>query len=248
VTRAELAPGRPAGALALAAALIAWYETAPHLGALALWPSVLIVAIVLMPATCAISWLALPLWNDRRLVYVAAAAAALAVGLSALGFQVVANLAKFVTMTALGWLFLTFFEALSWVALVALIIPWVDAYSVWQGPTKTITEHHAGVFTTLSVAFVVPGGSAARLGLPDILFFSVFLAASVRFRLRPFATWLCMTATLGITMTLTTFWSRGGLPALPGISLGFLLPNADLIWQRVRRERAEQRESGAETA
>ena len=69
--------------------------------------------------------------------------------------------------------------------LVALLIPWVDAYSVWRGPTKTITEHHAHVFGALSVAFVVPGGGAARLGLPDILFFAVFLAATVRFGLRP---------------------------------------------------------------
>ena len=68
---------------------------------------------------------------------------------------------------------------------VALIIPWVDAYSVWRGPTKAITTHHVGVFTTLSIAFVVPGGGAARLGLPDVMFFAVFLAASVRFGLRP---------------------------------------------------------------
>jgi len=25
-----------------------------------------------------------------------------------------------------------------------------------------------------------------------------------------------------------------GLPALPGIALGFLLPNADLLWRRLR--------------
>jgi hypothetical protein len=44
-----------------------------------------------------------------------------------------------------------------------------------------------------------------------------------------------MVAGLGITITLTTYWSTGGLPALPAISLGFLIANADLLWRRVAR-------------
>ena len=40
---------------------------------------------------------------------------------------------------------------------------------------------------------------------------------------------------LGLTMILATWWNVNGLPALPGISLGFLLPNADLLRQRLRR-------------
>ncbi len=96
-----------------------------------------------------------------------------------------ANFAKFAAVTGVGLLFLSAFEVLSWVVTVALIIPWVDAYSVWRGPTHAITEHHPAVFTKLSIAFVVPGGDAARLGLPDVLFFAVFLGASVRFGLRP---------------------------------------------------------------
>ncbi len=32
---------------------------------------------------------------------------------------------------------------------------------------------------------------------------------------------------------LTTIWLTNGLPALPAISLGFLAPNADLIWRRL---------------
>ena len=37
----------------------------------------------------------------------------------------------------------------------------------------------------------------------------------------------------------TTWWNVNGLPALPGISLGFLLPNADLLRQRLRRPALE---------
>jgi len=227
--------GRAPALLALGAGLLTWYELVPHLGALALWPSVLVVALALMPASFAIVWLALPLWDSRHLLAIALAAIAAAVALSLLDVEIPANFAKLAAMTAVGWLFLTLFEALSWVVAVALLIPWVDAYSVWRGPTRAITTHHASVFTTLSVAFVVPGGGTARLGLPDVMFFAVFLAASARFGLRPLATWSAMTAALGVTMILTTVWVTGGLPALPGISLGFLLANADLIWRRLVR-------------
>jgi hypothetical protein len=231
--------GRASALLALVAALVVCYELAPRLAPLATWPSVAVVALALIPVTFAITWFMLPLAGSRWLYTSTAAAAALAVGLSLLGAQVAANLAKFVAMTTLGWLFLTLFEALSWVVAVALIIPWVDAYSVWRGPTRAITTHHESVFTTLSVAFVVPGGSAARLGLTDVMFFALFLAASARFGLRPLATWVAMTAALGLTIALTSVWAVNGLPALPAIALGFLLPNADLIWRRLVRRGAQ---------
>ena len=43
---------------------------------------------------------------------------------------------------------------------------------------------------------------------------------------------------LGTTMILATWWSVSGLPALPGISLGFLLPNADLLRAQLRATRS----------
>ena len=84
-------------------------------------------------------------------------------------------------MTLLAFWFLTFFERLSWVALVAVLIPFIDAFSVWRGPTHHIVTQRREVFTTLSFAFPVPGENAsANLGLPDLLFFALFLAAAVR--------------------------------------------------------------------
>jgi hypothetical protein len=228
--------GRAAALLILLAALFAWFEAAPDWAPRSQWQSVAIVGILVMPAMFGLVWLALPLCRETRWLLVAAAAllaAALTCGL--LDWQVPANFAKFGLITCVGWLFLKAFEELSWVVLVALAVPWVDAYSVWRGPTHTITEHHAAVFTKLSIAFVVPGGGAARLGLTDVLFFAVFLGATVRFRLRPFPTWLLMVTGLGLTIAATTFWSDGGLPALPALSVGFLAANADLLWRRVGR-------------
>lgn len=231
--------GRAAALLVAAGALVAWFEVAPHLGAVSRWSDVAIVALALMPGFFCLTWLALPIWRHPKELAIAVGVLAVAtVVLSEAGAPVFANLAKFATVSGAGLLFLSAFDQLSWAVIVALIIPWVDAYSVWRGPTKSITENHPAVFSKLSVAFVVPGGGAARLGLPDILFFSVFLGSSVRWNLRPAWTWFAMTAFLGVTIALTTVWSTSGLPALPAIALGFLLPNADLIWKQLAAARA----------
>jgi hypothetical protein len=75
-----------------------------------------------------------------------------------------------------------------------------------------------------------------RLGLTDVLFFAVFLAGSVRFRLRPGWTWVGLV--LGFAASgAAGLWDPfgiGGVPALPFLSLGFLLPNADLLWGSLR--------------
>ena len=235
--------GRTAALLILVASLAAWFEAAPHLHRLSLWQDVALVGIVLMPAFFALSWLALPLRENRLLPVAVFALGAAAVGFGAAHLNVLSNFAKFGALTLLGWLFLRLFEGLYLAVIVALVVPWIDAYSVWRGPTRAITDHHPAVFTKLSIAFVVPNSPPARLGLPDVLFFSVFLAASARFALRPFWTWFGMCAGLAITIALTTYWSTGGLPALPAISLGFLLPNVDLIWKQLRLELAARRSS-----
>ena len=44
-----------------------------------------------------------------------------------------------------------------------------------------------------------------------------------------------MIAALVGTVAIVAGTDIGGLPALPAVSLGFLVPNADLIWARLRR-------------
>ena len=99
-------------------------------------------------------------------------------------------------------------------------------------------EHQHQLFTTLSFAFPIPGEhGSANLGLPDLLFFGVFLAATARFGLRRNVTWLCMTLSFGATMALAVGFDLSGLPALPLLSLAFLAPNADLLWRRIQISR-----------
>ena len=48
-----------------------------------------------------------------------------------------------------------------------------------------------------------------------------------------------MVGFLTATLVLTTAFDINGLPALPAISLGFLLPNADLLWKAWRERGLE---------
>jgi hypothetical protein len=154
------------------------------------------------------------------------------------GLHQLANFGKLASMAFAAWTFLWFFEELSWVVLVAFVIPWVDAYSVWRGPTKAIVNHHASVFSVFSFTFPVPDGNT-HLGLPDLFFFSLFLAAAARFGLRVLWTWAALSLSFGATMSLAIWWHLSGLPALPLLALGFVLPNADLLWRRLRGARAQ---------
>lgn len=219
----------------LAAILAAYYAVSGSLAELSTWGDVAFIALVLMPAVFALVYFALPLRRARGLALLAVALGVLAAILDAAGADAVANFAKLAAMTALAFWFLDYFERLSWVALVALLIPWIDAFSVWRGPTRHIVTEQREIFTALSFAFPVPGEHAsANLGLPDLLFFALFLAAAARFGLRPGWTWLAMTLSLGVTMALAVLFDVSGLPALPGISIAFLAANADRIWHDVR--------------
>ena len=222
------------GALLLLA-LAVYYETHERWWNAGLWWDVAWIACVLIPAVFALVLIGLPLRERRWLLPAGGAFVLLAVVLEVAGAGLAANFARLGATALLGWWFLSFFETVSWVVLVAVIIPWVDAYSVWRGPTNKIVTHHEHVFTLLSFSFPVPGeNGAAKLGLPDLMFFALFLAAAVRFNLRVGWTWIGLTASVGATMALATWWDVGGLPALPLLSAGFLVPNADLLWRAVR--------------
>ena len=86
-----------------------------------------------------------------------------------------------------------------------------------------LTLNRPEVFNALSIAFPVPGEqTSAQLGLPDVLFFSLFLAATIRFALRPRLTWTLMPLSFGATLALTVWTDVAGLPALPILSAAFV--------------------------
>lgn len=341
---------RRAAAAALLTVLLVYYVVFRSLPNLPTGWDVAFVGAVLIPAVFGLVWLALPLRRSRGLFVIGVAFAALAVVTSAAGLEVVANFAKLAAATAVAFWFLTYFESALWVAFVALMIPFVDAYSVWRGPTRHIISDRPEVFSALAFAFPLPGerqafvswrtplagepdgydvlrepggmrndelltdangdgevgwleaeleagrdytytvvaldgprtaraevvaraddvndgpepgeptgdrlaptsvevdsaDSSAKLGIPDLLFFALFLAATDRFGLRRRTTWLLMTASFGTTLALTYVLYVDGLPALPLLALAFLLANADLLWRRLRTRRQDKADGRGE--
>jgi hypothetical protein len=229
---------RAAPVLAVLTALAVYYAVSESLPDLPVWGDVAFIGLLLIPAFFSLTWFALPLWRVASPwalggVVVWLAVVTLVLGLA--GLDVAANFTKFATVTAAGWWFLGFFEAVSWVLLVALLIIPVDIYSVFQGPTKVIVEEQPQIFDVLSIAFPVPGEhNSAQLGLPDVLFFALFLGAAVRFGLRPGLTWVLMALSFGGTLALAVAFEIGGLPALPLLSAAFVLANGDLLWRKLR--------------
>ena len=242
--------GRALGLAGLLAALVAYGALAESLPELPDRADLAVVALLVLPAFMATIWLALPAVriSRRHLLIAAAGLAALVwVGLELAGVSSAANVAKFSAFALGGLWFVTLFEELWWVALVAVIVPWMDVWSVAFGPTRYVVEEQPGFFEEISVAFAVPGeAGTVNLGPPDVIFFALFLASAARFHLRVAWTWLAMTGFLAFTLVLVWEWEVFGLPALPAVCLGFLVPNADLLWHNARAAWRDRR--GTETA
>ncbi len=226
---------RAAALLTLGLAFALYSRFAGELPDLANWGDVAFLALVVVPAMFALVWLTLPARDaagPMGLALAAAAFALVALAASLADLEILANLAKLAAATLAGWWFLSFFEAPTWVLLVAVLIVPVDLFSVARGPTRTITEEQPQVFDALSVFMRIPGEEAtAQLGLPDVLFFALFLGAAVRFGLRPRWTWVAMTLSFGATLALAVLLEEAGVAALPLLSLAFVLVNGDRLWR-----------------
>jgi hypothetical protein len=225
---------------AWAVVVAAWFVVAPHLSYAGHTWNVFLVSAFVLPGTLLLAYLALPLWRlGARLWLAVLVLALLALLFTATGHGLEANFAKFFAAIFAGWAFLSLFEALSWVVIIALVIPFVDIVSVWRGPTHSITQKHFHVYLDVAIAFVVPGGGAAYLGPPDVLFYALFLGAAARWNLRVGWTWIATTFMYSLTVVIANVADVNGLPALPFLSFGFLAANADLLWRRLRPVHAE---------
>ena len=222
--------------VALTAALTLYTAGAGRVWEAGLGWDVAFLAFVLVPGFFLVPWLLLPLAQRPGLLPIALALVVLALVLRAAELDVFFNFTKLLALVLVGFWFLSYFEAVSWAVLIAVVIPFVDAISVWRGPTDYIVSERPSVFNDVSIAFRIPGeNSSANIGPPDILFFSLFLGAAQRFGLRVAWTWIGMVALLGLTLVITATTDVAGLPALPAICVGFLLPNVDLLWRALRR-------------
>jgi hypothetical protein len=229
-----------ARALALAvvgALLLAYSWLAESLWELPTRWDVAVVGLVVFPAATALIWLALPLGltERRHPILLPALAGAVALALGLLGLDGPFNLAKLACFALVGYALLWAFHALWWVTLIAALVAWVDIWSVAAGPTRHIVEERPGLIERVAVGSAIPGeASVIYLGPPDVIFFALFLGAAARFGLRVMATWVALTAFLSLTLAAVVLGDVAGLPALPAVCAGFLVPNADLLARDVR--------------
>jgi len=128
-------------------------------------------------------------------------------------------------------------EELWWYIPVALASACVDLFSVFAGPTKALLAHGPTVVGYFTVAMTWWGltwrQAYTALGVSDLIFFALYYAAAERFGLRRALTAACMTASFIVTVIISFRFSA--LPALPLLAVGFVAPNADLLWQALRQ-------------
>ena len=155
-------PRRAAALAAVLVLLVAWSAGAGVLPELSLWPDVLLLSLVVLPVTFLVPWLALPLSQIRIALPLAGCFAVLALVGYLAGIDSLFNVAKLLTLTMIGYVFMQVFEALSWVVLIALIIPWVDAWSVWRGPTGYVVSNKPGLIERISIGFRSPARTGSQ--------------------------------------------------------------------------------------
>jgi hypothetical protein len=207
------------------------------------------LAIVSFPlAALVVATLAPTRSSALQLLAAAVAAVATTAALIAAGLDgTPATLAKLVAAACIGIALSGLLQTPGEVVAIAVLVAAVDAYSVAAGPTHAIVLHHQQVLGAFTLAFHPPGTYAvAQIGASDFVFFALFTAAAGRLALRARPTWVAMTASLGVTMTLSYVLDTA-LPALPLLSLAFIGPNADILLERARgRHGSPERESGTE--
>jgi hypothetical protein len=172
----------------------------------------------------------------HRLLLVALVALVVALLSTYAGWLPLANVAKAVFAAAVGLWLAAQIDSLAVFVLIAALAALADTFSVLTpaGPTHALLTRAPQVVDYFAVAMTWFGYSYrdaySAIGTSDLIFFSLYLGAVLRFRLRVALTVVAMTASFLLTVVLA-LWARA-LPALPLLSVAFLLVNADLLWRR----------------
>jgi len=180
--------------------------------------------------------------STGRLLVVAGIGLAAAVAGSLLHVVALADLGRIAFGGGVGlWLGFTLADLADDVRIIvglALAVGVLDAASVFlpQGPTRLLLTRAPGAVPYFVVAFPTLGYKVSEaysaLGTSDVIFFGLYAATTVAFRLRVRLTLAAMAASFVVTVALALF--TRALPALPLLSAAFLLVNADLLRERWR--------------
>jgi len=177
----------------------------------------------------------------HSLLLVGLVALLMAVGAYLLTLDSLESLAKIIFATSIGLWISLMLTSISQVLIISVLIILVDFWSVFFGPTRKMVESGGPWIDYFTLSLPVFGVDAvSRLGVTDIIFFSLFLGCALLWRLRRTATALAMAASFVATMVVGVILEIG-VPALPLLSIAFLLVNADLLYRRFLDEPDELR-------
>ena len=231
-------------ALAAAVALVVLVAVSGLLPAFA-WRADILVSMALGVTLLALMMAGLLALNAHgapvgRLLIVAGVGLAAAVAGSVLHVVALADLGRIAFGGGVGlWLGFTLADLAYDVRIVvglAVAVGVLDAASVFlpQGPTRLLLTKAPHAVPYFVVAFPTIGYRVSEaysaLGTSDVIFFGLYTAAAVAFRLRVRLTLAAMAASLVVTVALALY--TRALPALPLLSAAFLLVNADLLRAR----------------
>ena len=194
-------------------------------------------------AACALSSSLAFLLNLRhRLLLLTLSSGLVAAGAFALGWTPVEGVAKILFATTAGLWLAMMLTTISQVLLIAALIIFVDFWSVFLGPTKHMVESGGPWIDYFTISLPVFGADAvSRLGVSDIIFFSLFVGCALIWRLRRLLTAIALACSFVVTMVIGVSLDVG-VPALPLLSIAFLLANGDLLYHRFLEEPEENRE------
>jgi hypothetical protein len=233
-----------AGTLAIAAPLLAlaYFLAAPALPALPAGDATTIVAggaglLMVAFSTLAIVPAAESLFGP---LLIALGSGLLVGALNADGAHGVgagANVAEALLAGAVGLLFARWLATPVIAIAVPIFVAAIDVWSVASGPTSQLLASNAGIVDPLSFDLPAWGGlgSAGHLGLSDALFLSMFAGWAWHYGFRRAGTIAGLALGLIAALVLGLQLHRG-VPALPLLAAGYLLPNLDRIMTLLRHD------------
>jgi hypothetical protein len=141
----------------------------------------------------------------------------------------VADLARILAAACVGISLARYITSVGTVLIVVVAAIAADIFSVFAGPTGALVRAESPLLDLLILVFPTFGSPLGfGLGLSDFIFMTLFAAAARSLDLRYTTTLLAVCAAAFLAVTTGLLLARP-LPALPFISIAFVVGNADLI-------------------
>jgi hypothetical protein len=156
-------------------------------------------------------------------------------GLPTLGALFAADLLRVAAAVSVGVSLSRHVSSSGVAILIAGVATAADLFSVFAGPTKAIVESGSSALDFLLLVFPVLGTAYGfGLGVSDFIFVALFAAIARYLALRPTLT-LAATVAAALLALAASILLQRPLPALPFVSLAFVLVNGDLLLASLRK-------------